>query len=125
MTSHNLAAACLIAFAALGCGGSDATERPAGGAAATQQPAVTTAATTPEFGVKECDDYVRQYTACVDTKAPEAVRAHMHRALENARTTWRTAAATAAGRQGLANACRQALESARAAMQMYGCEWEK
>jgi hypothetical protein len=118
-----VAVPCLIALAALACGGrSNSTDVRAGDTPAARQPSVTSTRSTTDFGVEACDEYVRQYATCVDTKAPAAIRAQMHQALERAKATWRTAAATPAGRQGLANACSQALESAKAAMQMYGCE---
>jgi hypothetical protein len=112
-----------IALAALGCRGANRSEDPASNTPSAEPPAVASAAGTTEFGVKECDEYVRKYTSCVDSKAPEAIRAQMHRALERSKVSWRAAAATPEGRLGLANACSQALSSARAAMQMYGCEW--
>jgi hypothetical protein len=112
---------CLTVLAALGCGAGP--ERPASGASSAGQQAGTTTAATAAFGVKECDEYVTKYSACIDSRAPEGVRVQMHQALEQAKVSWRAAGATPEGRQGLGSACSQALESAKAAMRMYGCDW--
>jgi hypothetical protein len=122
MRRHTLALLSLVAAAALGCGGGSRGE-PATDTPYARQPAPTRSDATTGFGVKECDEYVKKYAACVDARAPEAIRAHLHQSLEHARAAWHAAAATSEGRIGLANACSQALASAKAAMQMYGCEW--
>jgi hypothetical protein len=56
-------------LACCACGGNAAPP------AASSTPPSSTAATasaTPEFGVAECDDYVKKYLACLDRMAPEA-----------------------------------------------------
>ena len=52
---------------------------------------------------------------------PEAARATLIQSLDQTRAAWRAAAATPAGKDGLANACKQMRDSARASMSAYGC----
>jgi hypothetical protein len=114
-----------IAVAAAGCSGDGATPAPATTMAA--QPAATTPAATSvaagDFGVAACDDYMRKYVACVDSKVPEAGRAMMRQSLEQTKTAWKQAASTPQGRDGLAMACVQAEAAAKQAMGAYGCTW--
>ena len=116
-------AAALVAAA---CGGGTEPAPPPQKAAA---PPVTAAARPPaavadgDFGVKECDDYIRKYLACVDSKVPEAARAMVRQGLEQTRTSWKQAASTPEGRSGLASACTQATAAARQSMGAYGCQW--
>ena len=94
--------------------------------AATQTPAVAWAATTnaaADFGVRECDEYLKKYTECVTTKVPEQVRGAMLAAIEESKSQWKVAALTPEGRDGLAQSCRQALQAAQASLQAYGCTW--
>ena len=75
------------------------------------------------FGVKECDDYIRKYLACVDTKVPEAARAMVRQGFEQTKASWKQAASTPAGKTSLAAACTQAEAAAKQAMAAYGCQW--
>ena len=76
-----------------------------------------------DFGVAECDEYVKKYLACVESKVPEAVRGPIRASLDQTRTAWRQAAMTPEGRTGLAQACSMANESAKTAMAAYGCSF--
>ena len=64
-----------------------------------------------EIGVKECDDYIAMYRKCIDDKMPESVRETSKKALEMSVDAWKQAAGTAAGRAGLAEACKAAREA--------------
>ena len=113
---------CLAATSALiACGGGEAPQP-----AATPPPAATAAARPPaatgsEFGVPECDAYIKAYTECVASKVPEASRAQMQAALDQSKQAWQSAALTSEGKASLGVACRQAQEAARMSMQAYGC----
>jgi hypothetical protein len=89
----------------------DATAAPAADAAAMDS-----------TGVKECDDYLTKYMACLNDKVPAASRAAMQQGIDQMRTGWKAAAATPAGKAGLAQACTTASESAKASMKAFGCE---
>ncbi len=120
MSSRFLALPCLMILCAAACGGG--TSKTAAPAAAATSAAASTSG-TPEFGVKECDDYIAKYSACVSAKAPEASRAAMAQALDQSKAAWKAAASTPEGRQSLATMCTQALTAAKTSMQVYGCEW--
>jgi hypothetical protein len=84
---------------------------------------VAKAGAAAEFGVPECDEYLKKYAACVDSKMPENVRGTVRQQLEQTKAMWKQAAATPQGKAGLAMGCKQALDSAKMAMQAYGCQW--
>jgi len=83
--------------------------------------APTAVASADSVGIPECDDYLSRYAACVSAKVPEAAKAGLQQSLAQMRTAWKAAAATEAGKQGLAQACKQAHDGAKAMMQQYGC----
>jgi len=115
-----------IGVAAAGCSGDSAPPPPSTMAA---QPAATapgsgaTTVAAGDFGVPACDQYMRKYIACVDSKVPEAGRAMMKQSFEHSRAAWKQAASTPEGRQHLAAACTQAEATAKQAMAPYGCTW--
>jgi hypothetical protein len=99
------------------CGG----EEPEQSTAPATTPSAT-GSTTSEFGVPECDDYVKKIMACMD-KMPEAARTSARTAFDQSRNQWKAAAATAEGRSALSMTCKAATDSARTATSAYGCEW--
>lgn len=107
------------------CGGGAKSGESAGNSApATKAAAPATAGGgEAQFGVPECDEYIAKYTACVDSKVPEAARVMVRQQLEATRVSWKQAASTPEGRAGLTLGCKQASEAAKAAMQAYGCSW--
>ncbi len=109
--------------AAAGCSGD--TTPPPPPATAVGAPAATAAAMVAagDFGVPACDQYMRKYMACVDTRVPEQGRAMMRQSIEQTKAAWKQAAATPQGRDGLATACVQAETAAKQAMAAYGCSW--
>jgi hypothetical protein len=115
-----------VAFVAAACGGAPET-KPASTPA--QQVPATPAATTPaattgeaEFGVPECDSYIKKYMACID-KVPEPAKAMVRQSLDQSKAQFKQAAATPQGKAGLAMACQQADAAAKQAMSVYGCSW--
>jgi curli biogenesis system outer membrane secretion channel CsgG len=89
--------------------------------AATTAPVAAPVATADSVGVVECDDYLKKYEACVASKVPDGVKATLQQSLAQTRAAWKAAAATDAGKQGLAVACKSAYDGSKAMMQQYGC----
>jgi hypothetical protein len=83
----------------------------------------TTTGSGEKLGIPECDEYIAKYEACVNSKVPEAQRAQVKTTLDQSRAAWRTAAATSQGKAALPGLCKQAMESARASMKSYGCDF--
>ena len=109
------------AFGVVACGGGSSSDtKPASTAPATVAPAAVAAG---DFGVPECDEYFTKYFACIDTKVPESARAMVRQSLDQTKAQWKQAASTPEGRAGLAMGCTQATESAKMAMQAYGCSF--
>jgi hypothetical protein len=86
-------------------------------------PAATVAAAGDKIGVPECDDYLAKYETCVSSKVPAAARAQYESTLAQTRKSWRDLAANPQTKASLAQACKQATESARASMKSMGCEF--
>jgi hypothetical protein len=99
-----------------------ATTAPAAVAPATTAPAATTVAAS-EFGVPECDEYMNKWMACVDSKVPAEHRGMYKTAIEQSKSSWKQAASTPQGKQGLATACTQQLAATKQALAAYNCTW--
>lgn len=76
-----------------------------------------------EIGVAECDEYVTKYKACLSDKVPAEAKDAMEQGMTTMVNAWKDAAKTEEGKKGLAQGCKTALDSAKTAMQAYGCEW--
>jgi hypothetical protein len=76
-----------------------------------------------DFGVPECDNYMKKYIACLDAKVPEAMRAPLKQAFDQQKAAWKQAASTPEGRAALATGCSQAEAVAKQSMTPYGCQW--
>jgi hypothetical protein len=127
-TRTAVAAGIASAMLTLGCGGEKPAAQappPTTGAPATTAavPATTPAVAAGEFGVPECDSYMKKYIACVDSKVPEAARAMMRQQLDQTKAAWKQAAATPQGKAGLAMGCQQADQASAMVMKNYGCAW--
>jgi hypothetical protein len=83
----------------------------------------TTATTADAIGVPECDEYLTKYEKCVKDKVPEAARGQMETAMKQTRDSWKKLAENPATKAGLAQGCKQALETAKTSMGAYGCTW--
>jgi hypothetical protein len=106
-----------IAFAAA-CGGGDKAApgaKPAGG--------TSLAVAEGDFGVPECDNYMKKYLACIDSKVPDMARPALKQALDQSKAAWKQAASTPQGKASLATACTQAEATAKQSMAAYGCAW--
>lgn len=122
-----VAAVTCLGIGLFACGGAKAPDDQSAPAAqqerAPSEGASQAAASDGGFGVAECDQYVKKYLACVDSKVPEAARAMVRQSLDQTKASWKQAAATPQGKAGLASACTQADANSKQAMQAYGCEW--
>jgi hypothetical protein len=113
----------------VGCGGGEkpAAQAPpptmAAPATTMAAPATMPAVASGDFGVAECDNYMKKYMACVDSKVPEAQRAMMRQQLEQNKMAWQQAASTPQGKAALATGCKQADQASGPAMKAYGCKW--
>jgi len=123
-----LALACTSLFLTAACGGGE--KAPPAAAPSSTTPAVTApggGAPLPvaegDFGVPECDSYLKKYLACIDSKVPEATRAMFRQGLDQSKAAWKQAASTPEGRAGLAAACTQAETAAKQSTAAYGCQW--
>lgn len=115
------------------CGGTATPEKKADNKAATDtKPADNKAATdtkpadvaaTDSIGVPECDEYIKKYEMCLNSKVPEAARASMKTAFDQTRKSWKEAASNPSGKSALASGCKTALETAKSSMTAYGCDW--
>ncbi len=76
-----------------------------------------------DFGVPECDSYMKKYLACIDSKVPEMARAPLKQAFDQQKAAWKQAAATPQGKAALASGCTQAEAASKQAMAAYGCQW--
>jgi len=83
----------------------------------------TSAASGDSTGVPECDEYLTKYQACVDDKLPEPARPGTTEAIKKIRETYKTAASNPVSKAGLAQGCKQALETTKQAMAQYNCTW--
>jgi hypothetical protein len=118
-----LPAALVVCVAAAACGGAP-EKAPATTSSAPAAVATTAAApAAAEFGVPECDDYLKKYLACIDSKVPEAGRAMARQALDQTKASWKQAASTPQGKSGLAMGCKAATDSAKTSMAAYGCSF--
>jgi hypothetical protein len=79
-------------------------------AAAPAEKPATAAPSGGEIGVAECDDYVSKMKACLD-KMPAEAKAASQSAFDQSINAWKQAAGTEAGKQGLATACKAALDA--------------
>ncbi len=125
-----------LAFGFSACGGTTTTttdKKPADNKATTDtKPADNKAATDTKpadvssadsVGVPECDEYIKKYEICLNSKVPESARATLKTSFETTRKSWKDAAATPQGKSALATGCKTALETAKSSMTAYGCEW--
>jgi hypothetical protein len=72
------------------------------------------------IGIRVCDDYIADYTRCIDEKVPEAAREQMFAAMEQTRKAWMEAASGPA-KDRLPTACRAAADAAKQATLEMGC----
>lgn len=119
-----LLATALCLILSIACGKSEKTAAASATPAAPAATPTSLASASPAFGVPECDEYVRRYLACVDSKVPEAARAQVRQSLAQTQAVWDAWAKqlqSDADRAAMAQGCKTATEAARQAMAAYGC----
>jgi hypothetical protein len=112
----------VIALACYACGGNAAPPPATSSASSASATPASTTTQTSEFGVPECDDYIKKYSACVSKLAP-AAQAASRQALDQSRAAWKQAAATEQGKAALASSCKAASDAAAPSMRAQGCTW--
>ncbi|MFI5182950.1 MAG: hypothetical protein ACHQNV_01020 [Vicinamibacteria bacterium] len=107
------------------CGGGDKAAPPSATATTLAAAAggASLAVAEGDFGVPECDSYMKKYLACIDSKVPETARGMLKQGLDQTKAAWKQAAATPQGKAGLAQACTQAEATAKQSTGAYGCSW--
>jgi len=123
-----LGVACVVVLAGACSGQNQAASQskaaPAAGAAQeTGGSGMAASVASGDFGVPECDSYMKKYLACIDSKVPEAVKGTLKQAFEQQKSAWKQAASTPQGRAALATGCSQAEATAKQSMAAYGCQW--
>jgi|SRR5579862_3722780 hypothetical protein len=114
-----LAVTAAVSLSACGGGASQS-----GSAAPAKTDSSQMAVASGDFGVPECDEYVKKYVACIDSKVPDGPsRQAMRQAFDQSKAGWKQAASTPAGRTALASGCTQALAAAKTSLASYGCQW--
>jgi hypothetical protein len=106
------------------CTGGASAEKPAKTAnAETSQATTGSASASGTIGIPECDNYMTKYRECIEAKVPDSVKASVRQSLDQTTAAWKQAAATPEARSSLAQACQQATDAAKMAMQAYGCSF--
>ncbi|MBX3190408.1 MAG: hypothetical protein KF819_25635 [Labilithrix sp.] len=62
------------------------------------------------IGVQECDDYIKQYQACID-KMPAASKSTAETGFKVQVDAWKASAATAEGKAALKTGCKATLDA--------------
>ncbi len=83
--------------------------------------AMATAAPAEMVGIATCDDYLKQYEACV-TSANPAAQAAMKTGLDQMRGQWLLLAKDAQQKAGLEMACKAAMDQFPTLKTTYGCK---
>jgi hypothetical protein len=76
-----------------------------------------------DFGVPECDQFMKKYLTCIDDKVPEAMRPALKQALDQQKAAWQKAASTPEGKAALKDGCEKAEAQAKQSMAAYQCAW--
>jgi len=99
-------------------GAAPADAKADGGAAAADGGAAPADAAAGSIGVKECDDYITKFGKCIDEKMEGPAQESAKKTLATSTQTWKTLAATPAGKESLATACKTSAEAMKAT-----CGW--
>lgn len=76
------------------------------------------------IGVPVCDEYLHKYVRCLKSrKISKGTRKAAKAGLKTMWEAWVKAAETEAGREGLSNACKMAMDAAKRSFSSFGCEW--
>lgn len=94
------------------------------GLAACNAPAPTPPKGFEATGVPECDRYLTQFLACVNSKVPEADRPSMLQAVKESTKHWKAMAAVPKNRITLQRDCKAATQVSRQLYDKLGCKTE-
>jgi hypothetical protein len=83
-----------------------------------------TGAMAQDTGIPVCDDFYKQYEACITTKMPEAQRATFKQQLDSARAQIRAAAGNPGARAQLEQSCQMQKTQMTQALKPMGCEFK-
>jgi hypothetical protein len=77
------------------------------------------------IGVAECDQYIEKFSACIESKAPEAEKEQHRSALREQIGAWKQTKAGNAevAKTALPIGCKTALEGAKVATEPWKCDW--
>ena len=120
---RTLVALALAATLGAACSGKKDAAAPAGAPAAGAAGGTSLAVAAGDFGVPECDAFMKKYLACIDAKVPDVARLPLKQAFDQQKAAWKQAASTPQGKAGLVTACTQAEATAKQSMTAYGCQW--
>ncbi len=87
------------------------------------QIAKTDAPPNGKIGIAECDEYIKKFEACVNTKVPESQRPNFMSSFNNMRQVWKVAADNPQIKPTVAGSCKQALEASKKSMSSFACTW--
>jgi hypothetical protein len=85
---------------------------------------IAASAKAQDTGIPACDDFYKQYEACVMTRIPEAQRATFRQQLDAGRAAIKQASGNAAARPQLEQSCTLQKQQIAQAMKPYGCEFK-
>ena len=122
MVRVHLMAVFVIALGCYACGGNAAPPPATTSAPAASATPASSTSSGAEFGVVECDNYVKKYVACIDKLAP-AAQDPARQALEQSKSAWKQAAATEQGKATLAAGCKAVDDASAPQMRAQGCTW--
>lgn len=95
----------------------------AGAAAAVASVLVASAANAQDIGVAACDTFLKNYEACIASKAPAQTQGQMRAALEQVKNNWKAVAATPDGKAKLDPVCKQTADQLKQQVAPLGCSW--
>lgn len=94
-----------------------------GAAAAVAAALFASTALAQDIGVPTCDTFLKNYEACIASKAPAQTQGQMRAALEQVKTNWKAVAATADGKKQLEPVCKQTADQLKQQVAPLGCSW--
>jgi hypothetical protein len=78
-----------------------------------------------EIGVAECDEYIRVMNECYLPKMPAAGKPQFEQGLKTTQESWKQMASNPITKAGLPQACKQALDAQKPALDQFGCKANK
>lgn len=95
----------------------------AGAAAAAVLALSASAAIAQDIGVPSCDTFLKNYEACIASKAPAQTQAQLRTTIDQIKANWKQVAATPDGKKQLEPVCKQTADQLKAQVAPLGCSW--